>query len=226
MHLSIRQKKWSKITTFLFLIAFLSDGSRLHASTTPPPGKGLTPQESPGQTKDPLIIKPSTEPPLDPENSVSLNFRNVDISVLVRFMSNLMNKNIVMDERVKGKISILSPNRISIDRAFQIFKQSLRMKGFEAVTKKGMIFIVPANQAPQDRELFLFTLENTSAKSIAKTINSILAKGFQPPPAGSVSSGGLIGMVQIVPDSPSNSLIISATPHDYHLIKDLLRNLN
>ncbi|EQD47857.1 type II and III secretion system protein, partial [mine drainage metagenome] len=41
-----------------------------------------------------------------------------------------------------------------------------------------------------------------------------------------VSSGGLIGMVQIVPDSPSNSLIISATPHDYHLIKDLLRNLD
>jgi general secretion pathway protein D len=33
-------------------------------------------------------------------------------------------------------------------------------------------------------------------------------------------------MVQIVPDSPSNSLIISATPHDYHLIKTLLRNLD
>ncbi len=175
---------------------------------------------------DPLIIKPSEPVPTNADNSVSLNFRNVDVSVLVRFMSNLMNKNIVMDERVKGKISILSPNRITIDKAFQIFKQSLRMKGFESVDKKGMIFIVPANQAPQDRELFLFTLENTSAKSIAKTINSILSKGFQPAPVGSVSTGGLIGMVQIVPDSPSNSLIISATPHDYHLIKSLLRNLD
>ena len=222
----MRYIKSSKITTPLLLIGLLSGGTPLHAATDSPSGGSLLAPANTTPPKDPLIIKPSSPTPLDMENSVSLNFRNVDISVLVRFMSNLMNKNIVMDERVKGKISILSPNRISIDRAFQIFKQSLRMKGFEAVTKKGMIFIVPANQAPQDRELFLFTLENTSAKSIAKTINSILSKGFQPPPVGAVSSGGLIGMVQIVPDSPSNSLIISATPHDYHLIKALLRNLD
>jgi len=226
MHFPFRQTKLPRLGTVLFLIVLLLNGSRLHASTTAPSSGNLMAPATPSSPKDPLIIKPSSPPPLDMENSVSLNFRNVDISVLVRFMSNLMNKNIVMDERVKGKISILSPNRISIDRAFQIFKQSLRMKGFESVTKKGMIFIVPANQAPQDRELFLFTLENTSAKSIAKTINSILSKGFQPPPVGAVSSGGLIGMVQIVPDSPSNSLIISATPHDYHLIKTLLRNLD
>jgi len=192
----------SKLGVLLTLGVLILNGSPLHASTNAPSGAAGVNPATPNTPRDPLIIKPSESPPLDMEHSVSLNFRNVDISVLVRFMSNLMNKNIVMDERVKGKISILSPNRISIDRAFQIFKQSLRMKGFEAVTKKGMIFIVPANQAPQDRELFLFTLENTSAKSIAKTINSILSKGFQPPPVGAVSSGGLLGMVQIVPDSP------------------------
>jgi general secretion pathway protein D len=162
----------------------------------------------------------------NPSPLVSLNFRNVDISVMVKFMSDLLNKNIVMDERVKGKVTILSPEKVSVSRAFRIFEQALRMKGFEAVEKKGMIFIVPATQAPQDRELYLYTLENTSAKSVAKTINSILSKGFTPTPIGALRKGGLSGPVQIVPDKSSNSLIISATPQDFAIIKSILRDLD
>ncbi|MHB8423148.1 MAG: type II secretion system protein GspD [Leptospirales bacterium] len=161
-----------------------------------------------------------------PPQRVSLNFRNVDISVMVKFMSDLLNKNIVMDERVKGKVTILSPRKVTIPRALRIFEQALRMKGFEAVEKNGMVFIVPATQAPQARELFLYTLENTSAKSVAKTVNSILAKGFTPLPVGSIRQGGLEAPVQIVSDKSSNSLLVSATPDDYEIIKPLLRDLD
>ncbi len=162
----------------------------------------------------------------NPSPQISLNFRNVDISVMVKFMSDLLNKNIVMDERVKGKVTILSPQKVSVSRAFRIFEQALRMKGFEAVEKKGMIFIVPATQAPQDRELYLYTLENTSAKSVAKTINSILSKGFTPTPIGALRKGGLSNPVQIVPDKASNSLIVSSTPQDYAIVKSVLRDLD
>jgi general secretion pathway protein D len=150
----------------------------------------------------------------------------VDISVMVKFMSDLLEKNIVMDERVKGKVTILSPRPVTIPEAFRVFVQALRMKGFETVEKKGMIFIVPQNQAPMDRELFLYNLENTSAKSVAKTVNSILSKGFTPQPVGSIRQGGLEAPVQIVPDIPSNSLLVSATVNDYSIIKGLLRSLD
>ncbi|EQD25720.1 MAG: hypothetical protein D084_Lepto4C00017G0001, partial [Leptospirillum sp. Group IV 'UBA BS'] len=161
-----------------------------------------------------------------PAQKVSMNFRNVDVSVLVRFMSELLNKNIVMDERVKGKLTILSPAEVSVPDAFRIFSDALRMKGFETVSKKGMIYIVPETQAPPNREMFLYTLENTSAKSIAKTVNAILSKGFAPKPAGGVREGGFEGPIQIVSDKGSNSLIVSATAHDYDLLKPIIHSLD
>lgn len=173
----------------------------------------------------PLPIPVPLSASLSPQK-VSLNFRNVDISVMVKFMSDLLNKNIVMDERVKGKVTILSPRKVTIPRALRIFEQALRMKGFEAVEKNGMVFIVPETQAPQARELFLYTLENTSAKSVAKTVNSILSKGFTPLPVGALRQGGLQAPVQIVPDKSSNSLLVSATPDDYEIIKTILRDLD
>ncbi len=161
-----------------------------------------------------------------PVQKVSMNFRNVDVSVLVRFMSELLQQNIVMDERVKGKLTILSPAEVTVPEAFRIFSDALRMKGFEAVSKKGMIYIVPETQAPPTREMFLYTLENTSAKSIAKTVNAILSKGFAPRPVGGVREGGFDGPIQIVPDKSSNSLIVSATAHDYERLKPILHSLD
>lgn len=161
-----------------------------------------------------------------PVQKVSMNFRNVDVSVLVRFMSELLQQNIVMDERVKGKLTILSPSEVTVPEAFRIFSDALRMKGFETVSKKGMIYIVPETQAPPTREMFLYTLENTSAKSIAKTVNAILSKGFAPRPVGGVREGGFDGPIQIVSDKSSNSLIVSATAHDYERLKPILRSLD
>ena len=161
-----------------------------------------------------------------PVQKVSMNFRNVDVSVLVRFMSELLQQNIVMDERVKGKLTILSPAEVTVPEAFRIFSDALRMKGFETVSKKGMIYIVPETQAPPNREMFLYTLENTSAKSIAKTVNAILSKGFAPRPVGGVREGGFDGPIQIVSDKSSNSLIVSATAHDYERLKPILHSLD
>ena len=209
LRLSFPKRKRRQLLAIFTLALFLLGEDRSTVRATP--------------TETPL---PTTLPaPLTPQ-TVSLNFRNVDISVMVKFMSDLLEKNIVMDERVKGKVTILSPRVVTIPEAFRIFVQALRMKGFETVEKKGMIFIVPQNQAPMDRELFLYNLENTSAKSVAKTVNSILSKGFTPHPVGSIRQGGLEAPVQIVPDIPSNSLLVSATPNDYSIIKGLLRSLD
>ncbi|EAY57289.1 MAG: Putative general secretion pathway protein D [Leptospirillum sp. Group II 'C75'] len=209
LRLSLPKTTIHRLLAIFILFLFLSAGNRSTVRAA--------------QTETPL---PTTLPaPLTPQ-TVSLNFRNVDISVMVKFMSDLLEKNIVMDERVKGKVTILSPRPVTIPEAFRVFVQALRMKGFETVEKKGMIFIVPQNQAPMDRELFLYNLENTSAKSVAKTVNSILSKGFTPQPVGSIRQGGLEAPVQIVPDIPSNSLLVSATMNDYSIIKGLLRSLD
>ncbi|MGC8529992.1 MAG: type II secretion system protein GspD [Leptospirillia bacterium] len=201
------QASWAILFLLLFLIPGRESVPAVMAASGPPP------------TPTPLALPA-------PVQKISMNFRNVDVSVLVRFMSELLQQNIVMDERVKGKLTILSPAEVTVSEAFRIFSSALRMKGFETVSKKGMIYIVPETQAPPTREMFLYTLENTSAKSIAKTVNAILSKGFAPRPVGGVREGGFDGPIQIVADKSSNSLIVSATAHDYERLKPILHSLD
>jgi general secretion pathway protein D len=80
---------------------------------------------------------------------IVLNFSDVDISTMVKFISDLTGKNFIMDERVKGKISVFSPTKISTDEAFSVFASVLELKGF-AVVKAGKFYkILPSSDAKQ-----------------------------------------------------------------------------
>ncbi|MGD0076319.1 MAG: hypothetical protein ABSD31_18585, partial [Candidatus Binataceae bacterium] len=41
-------------------------------------------------------------------NMITMNFQDVDISVLAKFISEITGKNFVLDESVRGKVSIIS----------------------------------------------------------------------------------------------------------------------
>jgi type II secretory pathway component GspD/PulD (secretin) len=56
---------------------------------------------------------PETKPG---EQFVSIDFNNVDISLFIKFMSELTGTNFVVDNAVKGKVTIISPARISRTR--------------------------------------------------------------------------------------------------------------
>jgi general secretion pathway protein D len=80
---------------------------------------------------------------------VVLNFSDVDISTMVKFISDLTGKNIVMDDRVKGKISIFSPGKLSKEEAFSVFTSVLELKGFTVVPAGKVYKIVPTSLAKQ-----------------------------------------------------------------------------
>ena len=56
---------------------------------------------------------------------VFLNFQNADISLVVKFMSELTGKNIVLDPNVKGTITISSAKPVSIKQTWALFVMSL-----------------------------------------------------------------------------------------------------
>ncbi|HEY3308079.1 MAG TPA: type II secretion system secretin GspD [Desulfuromonadaceae bacterium] len=74
---------------------------------------------------------------------VVLNFNEVDISTMVKFISDLTGKNFVLDDRVKGKISVFSPSKLSIDEAYNVFVSVLELKGFTVVQSGKVAKIVP-----------------------------------------------------------------------------------
>ena len=80
---------------------------------------------------------------------VVLNFNDVDIATMVKFISDLTGKNFIMDERVKGKISVYSPSKLSSDEAFNVFTSVLELKGFTIVPAGKVYKVVPIASAKQ-----------------------------------------------------------------------------
>ena len=80
---------------------------------------------------------------------VVLNFNEVDISTMVKFISDLTGKNFILDDRVKGKISVYSPSKLSIEEAYNVFTSVLELKGFTVVQSGKVAKIVPSAAAKQ-----------------------------------------------------------------------------
>jgi len=83
------------------------------------------------------------------DDYVTLNFTNIDINALIKVMSELTRRNFILDERVTGKITIMTPTKMSPDEAYQVFLSALEIKGFTAVEDGTVTRIIPAASARQ-----------------------------------------------------------------------------
>lgn len=78
---------------------------------------------------------------------VTIDFDNVDIELLIKFISELTGKNFVVDKAVKGKVTIISPTKISVEEAYKVFESVLEVHGFTTVPTGSVTKILPAVQA-------------------------------------------------------------------------------
>lgn len=80
---------------------------------------------------------------------ITMNFEDVDIRVLVRFMGDLTGTNFVVDPEVKGKVTVFSPTKITIDEAYKVFLSVLEVHGFAAVQAGKVVKIIQALRAKE-----------------------------------------------------------------------------
>jgi general secretion pathway protein D len=78
---------------------------------------------------------------------VTIDFNNVDINVFIKFISELTGQNFVVDQRVRGNVTIISPTKISINEAYKVFQSVLEVHGFTAVPSGKVVKILPAPDA-------------------------------------------------------------------------------
>jgi general secretion pathway protein D len=81
------------------------------------------------------------------ERFVTIDFNNVDINVLIKFISELTGRNFVVDNRVKGKVTIISPKKISVSEAYRVFESVLEVHGFTTLTAGKITKVIPAPDA-------------------------------------------------------------------------------
>jgi general secretion pathway protein D len=83
------------------------------------------------------------------ERRILLNFRDANIAELITLMSDLTGKIFVVDNRVRGTVTLVSPNPVSLDEAYQVFLSALQSQGFTAVPQGPIVKIIPMQKAKE-----------------------------------------------------------------------------
>jgi len=78
---------------------------------------------------------------------ITLNFINAEIEAVARTMAAITGRNIVVDPRVKGTITLSTERPVPPQAAFNQFVATLRLSGFTVVESGGLLKVVPEAEA-------------------------------------------------------------------------------
>lgn len=81
---------------------------------------------------------------------VEANFPNAEITDVVKAISQLTNKNFIIDPGVRGKISILAPSKVTVAEAYKAFLAALAVNGFTVVPYGKFLKVKASRNAQRD----------------------------------------------------------------------------
>ena len=114
-----------------------------------------------------------------------LNYQDVDIEKVTQDISKFSKKTLILDPRVKGRISIFSDSILSAEQVWDVYLRTIQVHGFAALSDGGVVRIVPENEATRDSNVSLsqssietkiFTLKNRAAGEILSQIKPITGR--------------------------------------------------
>ncbi len=182
-----------------------------------------------------LPLTPRAESGGSSSGRISLDFNDVELSVFVRFISELTGKNFVLDDVVKkagGKISVYSPTKVTRDQAYSMFVAALEVSRLGVILKGNVHQIVAMGDLPPERGAFVYKLKHANATDLAAILTNLVARsqtvaqtapGARPPfrPLSEFEAP-----VQVFADKATNSIIISSTKHAYTKLQSVIRDLD
>jgi general secretion pathway protein D len=88
------------------------------------------------------------------DSGITFNFVDVEMPVLIKFISEITGYNFVFDERVKGKVTIIAPTKLSVNESFDFFTSVLSLKGYTVIPAgKKTYKIIPSSLARHESRI-------------------------------------------------------------------------
>ncbi len=85
-----------------------------------------------------------------PETIESFDFPNVEITDVIKAISELTGKNFIIDPGVRGKITIIAPSKITVAEAYKAFLSALAINGFTVVPSGSFLKVKSGRNAQRD----------------------------------------------------------------------------
>ena len=116
-----------------------------------------------------------------------LNYEDVDIKKVTQDIAQFSKKTIILDPRVKGRISIYSNANLNRNQVWDVYLRTIQVNGFSAISEGGFVRIVPDNEATRDNNISpisssgdyqtsVIPLENRSIEEVMPMIKPITGR--------------------------------------------------
>ena len=165
--------------------------------------------------------------PLPEDALITMDFQDADLNVVIKFMGELTGKNFLMSDQVRGKVTIISPKKITVREAYKIFESVLEMNGYTAVPGDDAIKIIPSAVA---RQSGLEIREGKEAKAVTpedRMITQVIPLEYASAEevrnlfASSVSKEGMI-----ISYKPTNHLVITDRASNIHRLLRIIEQID
>jgi general secretion pathway protein D len=80
-------------------------------------------------------------------SAVTLNFSNAEIDAVARTIAVITGRNVVVDPRVKGTMTLVTSSPVTPTQALRQFTTQLRIQGFALIEKAGLYLVLPEAEA-------------------------------------------------------------------------------
>ena len=119
-------------------------------------------------------------------NAATINMKDADIREFASDVAKISNKTIILDPRVKGKVTVISDQDLDQGETYAVFLSTLRVHGFTAIENNGVVKVVPESggrsdfssslTSPDTLTTEVIRLKQASAKTLAPLIKPIINK--------------------------------------------------
>ncbi|MFI5316938.1 MAG: type II secretion system secretin GspD [Myxococcota bacterium] len=160
------------------------------------------------------------------ETLVSLDFQDADITEVISTIAKATGKNFLYDDRVRGRVTVISPDPVTVDEAYRVFESILAVKGFTTVpapggvlkilplrdAKENAIETVPGERTPENRDTFitrLLPLHYVKADTMNDTLKPLVSKE-----------------ASVIAYGPTNTLIITDASANIRRLSEIIDQID
>lgn len=172
-----------------------------------------------------VVRSAATAAVIAPENqAVNFSFDQADLRLIIKIVGEMTGRRFILDDRVKGAITVVTPQNIPLDEVYPLLLSILESSGFTVVEKTEGIHVVPLPEGSASTGRVLtgdeqasglvtkvYRISHISAIELAKLLEPLVRGGKN----GAVSAFGA-----------TNHLIITDTDEALRQIEKLIRDLD
>lgn len=175
-----------------------------------------------------LVNMPALNKPGMADELISVNFERADIRTVLKTVGDITGINFVVDESVKGTVTLMSPTKIRLGDLYEVLESILEVQGYAAVpASNNLVKIIPRADAAK-RNLQVRVGSNPAEIPISDSlVTQIIPLSYADAAEVSQIIQPLLATGSLMATYPrTNSIVITDTSSNIHHIATIIQKLD